>query len=331
MPESSGEYSVEPKRPSAISTRSPSRRAHRRRTPPRAASSRPTLSVIVASYNAESALEECLEALVRQPLATEIVVSDCSPADPAPHLQERFPTVRFVHFDEPKSLPELRWAVLQELSGEIVGTIEARCIPAPDWCEQVVQAHEAQPKAATIGGPVGVYRDASRFELGMYFSEHVAFAPPVAVGPSATVCDANLSYKRKVLEGWTEHLQAGVWEATMHEEARRKGAVLGLCNAGVEYRHVGYGLRSAILQRFEYGRSYAAERVTSAASALSYAAMCPLLPFVLTYRNWKAARAKGMERLFLKSIGWTAAFNALWSLGEFAGYTIGRPARSSIY
>lgn len=292
---------------------------------------RPTLSVVVASYNAESALEECLAALVGQPAALEIVVSDCSPVDPTPHLQPRFPTVRFVHFDEPKSLPELRWAVLDGLQGDIVGTVEARCIPEPDWCEQVIRAHEWQPQAATIGGPVGLYDKASRLELGMYFSEHVAFAPPIAVGPSTMVCDANLSYKRRSLESWKEHLDAGVWEATIHDRERRNGAVFGLCSAGVEYRHAGYGAATAIRQRFSYGRSYAAERASTVGSRLFYAAVCPALPFLLTYRNWKAARDRGMGKLFMKALGWTAAFNTLWSAGEFAGYAFGRPARTSIY
>ena len=293
----------------------------------------PTLSVVVASYNAEESLEQCLEALITQPEATEIVVSDCSPEDPTPRLQGRFPEVKFVHFDSPKSLPELRWAVLDGLKGEIVGTIEARCIPEADWCATVIRAHQTHPDAATIGGPVGIHQKAPAFELGMYFSEHVAFAPPVAVGPSTTVCDANLSYKRSALNAWGEYLDSGVWEATMHEEARRDGATLALCDARVQYRHVGYGVWTAIRQRFEYGRSYAAERVASSrlSGGLRHAACCPLLPFVLTWRNWRAAHAKGLDRPFLRSIGWTATFNALWSLGEFAGYAFGRPARTGIY
>ena len=124
----------------------------------------PTLSVVVASYNAEESLEQCLEALVRQPKATQIVVSDCSPEDPGPRLQARFPDVEFVHSDSPKSLPELRWAVLDRLQGEIVGTVEARCIPEPDWCATVIAAHQTHPNAATIGGPA---RNAASEAAGM--------------------------------------------------------------------------------------------------------------------------------------------------------------------
>ncbi len=316
---------------SAVTVRRRTFSGHRRRERRRAP--RPRLSVIVASYNAPQTLEACLAALMSQEEAVEVVVSDCSPSDPTEKLSRRFPTVRFVHFSEPKSLPELRWAVLKHVHGDIVGTIEARCIPAKDWCARIIQAHDRKPAAATIGGPVGVWQGAPPLELGMYFSEHVAFAPPVVTGRAPAICDANLSYKRRTLEVWRSLRDEGVWEATLHDEAQRQGSELVLCDAAVEYRHDGYGFWSALKQRFHYGRSYAAERVRSqgGARALAYAASCAALPLLLTWRNWKAARGKGLSKLFVRAFAWTAALNAVWSAGELAGYAFGRPARTHIF
>src|SRR5450432_611124 len=70
------------------------------------------LSVIVTSYESPGTLRLRLRSLVTQGEAREIVVSDCSTRQPARFLQTEFPGVRFLQFDEVRSVPQLRWAAL---------------------------------------------------------------------------------------------------------------------------------------------------------------------------------------------------------------------------
>ena len=108
------------------------------------------LSVIVTSYESPQVLEQCLEALSAQADVAEIVVADCSRRDPGGSLGERFPAVRFLHFNEPRTVPRLRWAALPETSGEIVGAIEARTIPTTDWAARILAAHRAGLKTVIL-------------------------------------------------------------------------------------------------------------------------------------------------------------------------------------
>lgn len=284
-----------------------------------------SLSVIVTSCNALRTLRECLESLSGQPLAREIVVADCSPESPADTLAATFPSVRFLHFERPRTVPQLRWAALSETRGGIVAAVEGRCVPASDWCAELVRAHEAFPEVPAIGGPVGIALPASTFDLGLYFSEYGLFCPPVRSGETASLSGANLSYKRAALEESRDLLDAGAWETLLHERWRKQGRSLRLCPATVVFRNT-LSPRDAIRQRFHYGRGYAADRVAeaSAPARLLFAAGLPILPPLLTWRSARRAGASNRLAPYLRSLPWLLLLNTAWSAGEAAGYVTGK-------
>ncbi len=286
------------------------------------------LSVVVASYNAFDVLVDCVDALTQQPEASQIVVSDCSDVDPAPRLRERFPDVEFVHFDDLKTMPELRWAVLDRLDGDVIAALEARSIPAPDWCAGMLAAHRRYPDAAVVGGPVAHHPGAPSSELAMYFAEYAAYAPPVSVGPAPAVIEANLSYKRAALEEHRDFLATGEWESFLHGELNRT-----MSSAEVEFRHTGMALADLCGQRFYYGRNYAAARVEREGSAKAplYAAGSVLLPVLLTYRDCRRTRSKPAGKLFLRAFPQLLFFNSLWAFGELTGYLFGPTHEKHIY
>jgi hypothetical protein len=289
------------------------------------------LSVIVISYH-PGWLGACLRALVDQPQADEIIVSDCSGVDPAPALAGRFPRVRFLHFDKKRSVPELRWAALPFATGEIVASLEARSIPAADWCDNLVRGHLDYPAAPAVGGPIALATPASPRDWGLYFSEYGRLAPPMRSGPTAELSGANVSYKRADLDAARDLIDAGRWDTLLHDRWRAQGRSLVLTPATVYFRHA-LDSAAAFRQRFAYGRGYAATRVEALPiwRRLLYAAGCGVLPALLTVRLARSLRSKGLLYRFWRGILWLVAFNAVWAAGEMSGYLFGQSRRVEIY
>ena len=115
---------------------------------------RPTISVVVASYNTPKTLEMCLRSLAGQS-ADEVLVLDSSDEDPAPSLSKHFPDVKFFHFREALSIPRLRWKGFRESTGDVVANLESWMVPGPGWVAALRKAHQEQAPVPVIGGPVG--------------------------------------------------------------------------------------------------------------------------------------------------------------------------------
>lgn len=290
------------------------------------------LAVIVTSYDSHAVLRKGLASLTAQPEIAEIVVADCSPQDPGELLGAEFPGVRFLHFSEKRVVPVLRWSALGLTSAPLIGALESRCVAAPDWARRIVEAHDDAPSAPAIGGPVAPGSTASAFELGLYFCEYGAFAPPVVEGPAPALSGANLSYKRSDLQAEQDYLDSGRWETFLHNQWLAEGRELRLCGATIEF-HNTMAPGVALRQRFHYGRGYAAERVEAERGARRwlYAAFCALLPELLTLRMARGAFAKGMGGLFARALAWTLLLNAAWSAGEFVGYVAGADPKPRIF
>jgi Glycosyl transferase family 2 len=284
------------------------------------------LSVIVTSYESPGTLRLCLRSLVTQGEAREIVVSDCSTRQPARFLQTEFPGVRFLQFDEVRSVPQLRWAALPLTTGDIVAAVEARCVPSATWCAELLAAHESAPQNPAAGGSVAIAETSSNFDWALYLCEYGAFAPPLPYGPARAISGANLSYKRAALEASADLTQHGEWETRMHERWLRQGLQLIQCGASVTFVN-SMSLATAFAQRWYYGRGYAAGRVSGkplpVRCLFAFAAFA--LPLLMTARLARAAVHKGLLWQFLRAFGWIVALNTSWSLGEAAGYLARKP------
>ena len=290
-----------------------------------------TLSVIVISYNS-GRLEACLEALAAQPEAGEIVVADCSDVDPTPALAPRFPRVQFMHVGEKRSVPQLRWAAYGRTTGSIVGSFEARSVPALDWCARMVRAHQDHPSAPAVGGPIALRTPASPRDLGLYLCEYGPFAPPVRTGPVEDVSGANVAYKRAALDRAADLMAAGRWETLLHLRWRREGLPLVLCDATVVFENA-MSTATALKQRFAYGRGYAATRLAHERRLVrvAYGAGALVLPLLLTVRLGRSLLGKGRVKAFGRALLWILLFNAAWAAGELAGYLAGDSGHVDIY
>ena len=283
-----------------------------------------SVSAIVTSYRSPRVLEKCLAALVSQKDVREIIVADCSPRNPGLDLQAKFPAVRFLHWDAPRTVPQLRWAALSHVSGEIIGALEARCIPASDWAGSIAASHASHPECPAVGGPVYIDAPASAFDWGLYYCEYGAYAPPLAEQYVSEISGANLSYKRALLEEEADLLTAGKWETELHLRWRRAGRKLWMSKAAISFQNT-MTPATALRQRFAYGRGYAANRFGK--QNVNYAVVALCLPLLLT---WRVGR-KHFGWPFLRCLAWLLTLNTAWACGEFAGYLFGDAKEPRIF
>lgn len=303
----------------------------------------PPLSVVVAIVSDTTGhpdtvhLAPCLEALVRQPLAsqTEIVVPFHPTTRGIAALRSRFPQVNFVEVTDLKTYTgrsgsrehhdELRARGLAVARGEIVALIEDHGIVSPDWGTRLLEAHAAP--VAAVGGAIenGIDRP---LNWAVYYCDFLRYQNPLPAGDTAIVSDANVAYKRSAVESIRPIWQEIFHEASVTAALRSRGQVQVLSPAAVLHQHrQGLSLRSALRERFVWGRSYAATRARLArpSQRAFWAFFSPALPLLMVARMTQMAREKRRTwSAFLNALPFTCALAIGWSCGEWVGYVTGR-------
>jgi hypothetical protein len=250
-------------------------------------------------------------------------------------MQEQYPDVRFLEVDglgsdnrrrgSREHHDKLRARSLAFPRGQTVALIEDHGIPAPDWFARIAESHRLP--AAVVGGAVenGVNRP---LNWAVYFCDFLRYQNPLPPGPSAFACDANVSYKPAALESIRP-----VWEEIFRKSSvnwalRSRGETVTLAPEVLLYQHrqrLRFG--SALKERFVWGRSYAASRVTLQGSKwrIFWALFSPGLPvLILTRMAVRVIRKRRPFAAFLKALPLTSLLLAGWSWGELTGYLTAR-------
>ena len=295
--------------------------------------------VTVVSDTSEQAgtahLEGCLEALRQQvdPPPMEVLVTCDARLRGIKELERRFPEASFIAAEKLRtasagpsladSHDQLRWMAVKGEQGSITSEITAP-LTRKLGCALVDMLR------STIGGRwCDAERDSPSFELALLFGDFGRYQNPVQRGPSAYVSDANVCYKREALQrvagAWTDTYS----ESRVHAALADHGEVIALSPDVIVNQHrLNLRLRPALVERFVWGRSYAAVRVESVPGSrrILYAALSPLLPFVLLLRQWgNVVRTKRNQVAFLKALPLTFLLDVAWSWGEFVGYVTRHP------
>ena len=91
----------------------------------------PKLSIVVASSNARSTIEECLRAIHRQaPEGVEIIAADNSTDSTADIIRSRFPGLGLIRLPPSTLIPELWAAGILASRGEIASATSRTIVPA---------------------------------------------------------------------------------------------------------------------------------------------------------------------------------------------------------
>ncbi len=226
-----------------------------------AVNDRPTLSVLIATYNRADLLDRTLRGVLvdAEERPDELVVvsgsHDRTDAVVAAYAGGEVP-VRLVKVVN-VGLSNSQNAGYPYCGGDIVATLDDDVIVAPDWARRVKESHAAHPEAGGIGGrTLNEFPDAlaARFEQARAFD----VVGDGAVRPVRTVAGVNMSYKRAVMErvgSFDEDLPSGM-DVDYNWRVARAGYPILYDPSIVLTHHNRTAIRQVLRQQFWYGRGY---------------------------------------------------------------------------
>jgi len=283
----------------------------------------PELSVVVASVNGFPYLGACLDALTVRCPEAEIVVADATDEETRRQVRERWPDVRLVSFDAPRTIPELRAAGIGAARAPYVALIEDHCVVREGWAARILAEHRAG--RSVVGGPIRNAATRRLRDWAAFLCEYSEHMEPIPEGPARALPGMNVSYDRRALEAMAELLRAGRWETWLHEHLRRSGFELW-ADPDLAIEHdKDFDFREFVAQRYHYARSYAGMRNAELGwKRPLYALGSPLLvPLVYSRIARNVLRRRRHRGTLLAATPLVLAYLSVWAFGEAVGYAFG--------
>ena len=163
-------------------------------------------SVIIPSYNSETTIVRCLQAVTQQHFSEpyEVIVIDSS-TDMTPEIiRQQFPQVTLIHLKERIDAGTARNIGIRRSQGEIICLIDSDCIADPDWLRNIVDAHKGDYTA--VGGAILNGNPDNLIGWAGYLAEFREFFPFHPQQPMRHIASCNISYKRSVFERYGRFL-----------------------------------------------------------------------------------------------------------------------------
>jgi hypothetical protein len=215
-----------------------------------------------------------------------------------------------------------RAAGLAAAQAELVGIVEDRAIPKPDWAATAVRLHRQLPHLV-IGGAI---ENGSQgvLESAVYFCDFGRYQRPFDAGPRPYVSDVNVVYKRRALEMTRDVWRTRYHEPLVHWALERAGQTLFLSpELVVDEVRTDLTTSGLVVERFAWGRLFGSLRARGASSArrLGLAAASPLIPAILLGRFVRDRIVKGASaRAMVRVAPAVTLLVCAWAAGEAAGY-----------
>jgi glycosyltransferase involved in cell wall biosynthesis len=286
---------------------------------------RPEVSVVIASFNERNAIEACLASLERQKTSTpfEVILIDSS-SDGTDAVAQRFAFVRVRHFTDRRYCGHARNEGLALAHGDIIAFLDADCFVDSDWIEAIVHAHQSPHLA--VGGVIENGKPESLLAWAYYFSEFNLWLPRLTICEIPQMAGCALSIKRRAFEQYGPFLEGTYCSDTAFHWRMAYDGHRILFVPGIRVFHtVRYDLRGFLRHVVEHRRAFAAvtarEKHFSTAkrgAAALGTAFLPLLLFPLI--AWRVVRSRVHVRQFVLSspVVFLGVLARAW--GEFLGY-----------
>jgi Glycosyl transferase family 2 len=284
---------------------------------------RPELSVVVASVNGFPYLAKCLDALRRCAPQAEVIVADSTEPETRGRVQEGWPGVQLLSFEEPMPVPKLRAAGMNVARGSFVAVIEDHCVVTEAWADAIVEAHaQGHP---VVGGPI---RNAATDRLrdwAAFLCEYSEHMEPLPEGPAPSLAGMNVSYGRRAIGAIDEFLRRGFWETWLHPHLQQQGFELWCASQAVLLHDKDFGVGEFLAQRYHFARSYAGLRNPELGRKRAlYCLGTPLLiPLVYTRILRNVLRRGRHKGVLAKATPLMLVYICVWAAGEAVGYAFG--------
>ncbi len=184
----------------------------------------PKVSVYVPAYNVADFLGPCIEGLLGQTFpADEILVIDDGSRDTSAEIAARYPSVTLIRHPVNKGLAAARNTAMRAARNELVASMDADCIAAPDWLAELAR-NLTDPAIVGVGGKLieGVQRSLADRWRSVHMPQHWGDAP--IRGPRFLFGCNNLFRKSAVLElgGYDERMRTNGEDTDLCMRLREK-------------------------------------------------------------------------------------------------------------
>lgn len=284
------------------------------------------ISVIVVSVLGSPYLEECLDALNEQQgeLDIEIIVVTPLRGAAVDGIKKKFPHVRSVTTSSRIGVPQLRALGLSHAAGETVAITEDCCIPAKNWCAEIIRAHRSGYDV--VGGAIENGSSDTSVNWAAYFCEYSERMMPVPDGNVVGLAGNNSSYRRNIFERVDKSVINEYWEYFLYRELGRLDVKMRSVPTIVVHKKKEHRFIPFLRQRFHFSRSFAGMRSSHMPPyrRIFYAVSSPLLPFLMTGRIARQViRKKRYGLQFLRALPLLSLFMLSYAGGEASGYLFG--------
>lgn len=284
---------------------------------------RPDLSVVIASVNGLPYVDHCLASLARHAPDAEVIVADSTDEATRRAVAERWPNVKLLTFDAPRTVPELRAAGIFAATAPYVAVIEDHCLVTEEWARTLVAAHRRG--VSVVGGPVRNVALRIR-DWAAFLFEYSAHMEPSAGGLTDDLTGMNVSYDARAIGAIDDLLRQGKWEGWLHGRLVSRGFALQ-CEPDAVIEHAkDFGIREFCSQRFHYARAHAAMRNPELGPLrrVVYVLASPLIaPLLLARIARNVYQRRSRIREFVLALPLLLVYCTVTAVAEAPGYALG--------
>lgn len=302
----------------------------------------PDISIVVAIVDGGQALRNCLSALQSQTgtQRMEVLVPYDHISMETESCIDDFPEFKFLNLGEiiggmiPGDALELHrfWDIrraegMKAATGPLIGLIEDRGLPNPDWAKTMIDLHKKHGSAA-VGGATDNGID-KIWNWAVHFCDFGRYQAPLFNENPDFLSATNVCYSAEALGAVSDLYAEYFYEPKLHQALRENGWSLLLTDGPrcVQYRpRIGTG--TLALEWYHWGRKYGLIHggQISLPHRMMRIGMATLLPFVLYLRHLRRQIGKKHHlREFFLATPLVFLIGLSWAIGEFVGYVKAKP------
>ena len=288
-----------------------------------------TISVVIAWVNSFELLTAGLDALLKgNRQADEIIVVTRHGENEQNDFRQKYQDIKLIAAPPETAITRLRSIGIRRSVGSVVVVTEDHCVPSEKWLATVERR---------IGEGFDVVGGAVENAWGERLRDWAAFLTEYAFairsrdaktddGEHGSIPGNNAAYRRELIDGLCETLDADLWESFYYDDLRREGKRLTHDSEMLLYHRRPFDFFYFIGQRFHFCRSYAEMRSQSlnGFGRIKYGLGSAILPPLLWLRGLQTlVKKQRMVGRYILCSPLMAFYLCAGAFGEMIGYFFG--------